>query len=120
MKEENGHYHVAFENADGTMVSIDAEKTDSLNHNSIFKSLENVSAFFERGSVGYSPNKKKFDGLELKTYNWKIEPLKVISARSSFFENENIFPKGSAKFDNALLMTEINHEWISVEQKAFA
>ena len=117
VKEENNHYHVAFENSDGTTVSIDADKTDSLNQDSIFKNLENASAFFEAGSLGYSPNDKNFDGLKLKTYNWKVDPLEVSSARSGFFENESIFPKGSIKFDNALLMTWINHEWVSVKQK---
>jgi hypothetical protein len=117
VKEENGHYHVAFENSDGTSLSIDAEKTNSFNQDSVFENLENASSFFEAGSVGYSPNKNHFDGLKLKTFEWKVGALKVSSAKSSFFENENIFPKGSVQFDNALLMTEINHEWISVEQQ---
>ena len=34
-----------------------------------------------------------------------------------FFEDENLFPKGSVTFDNALLMTHIEHEWHSVEDK---
>ena len=35
----------------------------------------------------------------------------------SFFENEKIFPKGSVTFDNALLMTNIEHEWKSETDK---
>ncbi len=34
-----------------------------------------------------------------------------------FFDNENDFPKGSVQFDNALLMTNVEHEWHSVEDK---
>ena len=48
----------------------------------------------------------------------KLNHFRVTSVKSSFFENENVFPKGSVKFDNALLMTQINHEWHSVGQKS--
>lgn len=117
VKEANGHYHIAFKSSDGTTISIDGDKTDSLNTNSIFQDLDAASKFFQGGAVGYSPNGGKFDGLKLKTYTWKIEPLHVTDVHSSFFEDENNFPKGSVQFDNALLMTQIKHEWHSVGQK---
>ena len=50
--------------------------------------------------------------------NWKVRPLNITSVNSSFFENEDVFPKGAVQFDNARLMTEIEHEWHSVEQKS--
>jgi len=118
VKEGNGHYHVAFKSSDGTTISIDAAKTGKLNADSIFENLENASTFFEGGSVGYSPNGKNYDGLKLRTFNWKVEPLKVTAVESSFFESENIFPKGSVKFDNALLMTNIKHEWHTLGHKS--
>jgi hypothetical protein len=117
VREGNGQYHVAFKSSDGTSISIDAEKTARLNEDSIFKNLDNASQFFEAGAVGYSPNAGKFDGLELKTFNWKVEPLKVTAVQSSFFEDENLFPKGSVQFDNALLMTDMKHEWHSATRK---
>jgi hypothetical protein len=117
VQEINDHYRIAIKSSDGTSISVDAEKTDKLNKNSIFETLENASEFFETGSVGYSPNQNKFEGLQLKTLNWKIEPLIVTSVHSSFFENEQIFPKGTIAFDNALLMTQIKHEWYSAGQK---
>ncbi len=117
VKEGNGYYHVAFKSSDGTSISIDANKTEILNPDSIFENLDEASAFFENGSIGYSPNGDKFEGLELKTFNWKIEPLHVTNVQSSFFENESVFPKGSVQFDNALLMTQISHEWHSVKEK---
>ena len=40
-----------------------------------------------------------------------------LQAGSSYFENENVFPKGSVNFDNALLMTGIEHEWSSLPDK---
>lgn len=118
IKEESRHYHIAFKSSDGTSISIDADKTETLNPNSIFQNLENASKFFEGGAVGYSPNGNKYDGLKLKTFNWKVEPLNVTSLHSSFFENKELFPKGSVQFDNALLMTQVKHEWYSVGQKS--
>ncbi|HLF45978.1 MAG TPA: DUF2071 domain-containing protein [Chitinophagaceae bacterium] len=118
VKEANGHYHIAFKSSDGTTISIDGDKADALNFNSIFQNLYTASKFFEGGAVGYSPNGDKFDGLKLKTYNWKVESLNVTEVHSSFFEDQSIFPKGSVQFDNALLMTQIKHEWHSVGQKS--
>jgi len=117
VKEDNGHYHIAFNSADGISISIDGSKAENLDPNSIFQNLEEASRFFESGAVGFSPGEGKFDGLELKTFNWKVEPLDVTAVHSSFFENEDIFPKDSVQFDNALLMTQMKHEWHSVEQK---
>ncbi len=118
VKEDNGHYHIAFKSSDGTTISMDGDKTDTLNSNSIFQNLDTASKFFEGGAVGYSPNGDKYEGLKLKTINWTVEPLNVTKVHSSFFEDERIFPKGSVQFDNALLMTQIEHEWHSVGQKS--
>ncbi|MBC7451028.1 MAG: DUF2071 domain-containing protein [Cytophagales bacterium] len=117
VQEANDSYHIDFVSSDKTSISIDAKEGDAFEVNSIFETLENVSDFFEKGSVGYSPNKSKFDGLQLKTYNWQIRPLEVLNVSSSFFDDENLFPKGSVTFDNALLMTHIEHEWYSVSDK---
>lgn len=115
VKEADGHYHIAFKSSDGTMLSVDADKSETLNSNSIFQDVDTASNFFKAGAIGYSPNGEKYQGLKLKTFNRKVEPLTVTEVHSSFFENENIFPKDSVQFDNALLMTSIKHEWHSVE-----
>ncbi|WP_342644908.1 DUF2071 domain-containing protein [Mucilaginibacter sp. CSA2-8R] len=117
VKEQAGQYHVAFKSSDATMITVDAKLVQSLGANSIFKDLQEASVFFKAGATGYSPNGKKYDGLHLNTYTWEMKPLEVSSVHSSFFENETIFPKGSVKFDNALLMTNIEHEWWSVADK---
>lgn len=116
VNENDGNYEVAFISEDQTSLSIKAKETDIWNNDSVFENLNCVSDFFENGSIGYSPNKKKFDGLELKTDNWKVSLLQVRDVQSSFFENENIFPKGSVKFDNALLMKGIKHEWVGLKK----
>jgi hypothetical protein len=117
VKESDGNYHVDFISSDQTKISIDAQETSLYNPNSIFENLETVSKFFERGSIGYSPNKNKYEGLKLQAYTWEVKPLEVLNVKSSFFEDETIFPKNSVKFDNALLMTHIEHEWHSVTNK---
>jgi hypothetical protein len=116
VNESDRNYNVAFISSDKTSLSIEARETDIWNEESIFDNLNDVSIFFENGSIGYSPNKNDYDGLELKVYNWKVSFLDVKKVQSSFFENENIFPKGSIKFDNALLMKNIEHEWIGLNK----
>jgi hypothetical protein len=49
--------------------------------------------------------------MELRCPNWKVEPLAVESVSSSFFDDPALFPRGSAQFDCALLMRNIEHEW---------
>ena len=114
--EENDNYHLDFTSSDDTRIEINAKKSVEFNSNSIFETLDEVSKFFENGSVGYSPNGNNFEGLKLETYNWEVEPLEVSHVKSSFFEDETIFPKGSVLFDNAILMTNIEHEWKSLEK----
>jgi len=116
VNESAGNYKVAFVSDDATSLSIEARETDNWNEKSVFENLNCVSDFFENGSAGYSPDKKDFDGLELKSYNWKVSLLDVKRVQSSFFENEDIFPKDSVKFDNALLMKDIEHEWIGLKK----
>lgn len=115
VKEQNNHFHIDFVSSDNTTIEIDAKLNDKLNEKSIFKTIENVSAFFENGSVGYSPNGQNFDGLKLETYKWEVKPLEVENVKSSFFENKDIFPTGSIQFDNAILMENIEHEWKSLK-----
>ncbi len=114
VNESNGNYNVTFSSDDKTSLSIEASETDNWNDQSIFENLNSVSDFFANGSIGYSPSKKNFDGLELKVSNWKVSLLEVNKVRSSFFEDTSIFPEGSVKFDNALLMRDVEHEWIGL------
>jgi hypothetical protein len=117
VEEADRKYHIDFRSSDDTEIGIDAVETDTFSNKSIFKTLDIASEFFKHGDLGYSPNKDKFDGLRLKAYNWEVRPLEVSRVKSSFFENEEIFPKGSVEFDNALLMRNIEHEWGSERDK---
>jgi len=118
VNENGGHYFVDFKSEDGTTLSIKGQETDLWNSESVFENLASASDFFQSGAIGYSPDKagETFDGLELKTEKWEVSPLAVSQVQSSFFENESIFPKGSVKFDNALIMRNIEHEWKSLKK----
>lgn len=117
--EADDNYHLDFTSSDNTQIEIDARITEKLDEKSIFKSIKEVSDFFKNGDTGYSPNKNSFDGLQLQTYKWEVKPLEVSNVRSSFFDDESIFPKGSIKFDNAILMENIEHEWKALESIPF-
>jgi hypothetical protein len=112
--ERDGHYRVALDSDDRrTHLLVEGSVTTELPSGSTFGSLAEASAFFERGSLGYSVTARpgRFDGLELRSFSWHVSPLAVERAESSFFEDRTLFPPGSAEFDCALLMRGIDHEW---------
>jgi hypothetical protein len=107
-------FRVALQSDDGvTSMSVSGRRTDRLPDSSVFRSLDEASMFFQAGALGFSatPDPARFQGLELRCRNWRIEPLIVDEVRSSFFDDESLFPNGSIEFDCALLMQGIEHEW---------
>jgi hypothetical protein len=107
-------FEVALRSDDGvTRVAVRGRRADALPASSVSRSLEEASAFFRAGSLGYSATSdpSRFQGLELRCLRWEVEPLAVEEVRSSFFDDEALFPPGSIAFDCALLMRGIEHEW---------
>ena len=82
---------------------------------SVFPSIEEAANFFSLGATGYSlsRDRKNFEGMELRSLSWKIAPLEVREAYSRWFTDTQRFPAGSVKFDCALFMRDIPHEWQS-------
>jgi hypothetical protein len=112
--EHDHYFRVGLESDDRkTHVLVEGHLSPDLPTTSTFCSLPEASAFFEAGALGYSvtPRSGEYDGLELRSLKWHVEPLAVERIESSFFENDRLFPKGSLKFDCALLMRDIQHEW---------
>lgn len=117
-RESDDEIAVALESTDGaTRVSITGRVTTALPRDSIFPSLQAASDFFERGAVGYSATRRTdgYDGLELRSTAWRVEPLAVERVSSSFFEDAMRFPPGSVAFDSALVMRDVPHEWHALE-----
>lgn len=88
---------------------IDSRLPDTSN----FASLEEASAFFEAGSLGYSVRHDSpgLDGMLLKTKSWHVDTLDVSHVYSSYYADETLFSSGSVTFDHALIMRDIEHEW---------
>lgn len=114
VRESGSNIHVAFSSSDGTQVRVDGSMAEDLGSSSAFRSLDEASSFFEAGSLGCSPNGKSFDMIRLSVKEWRVHPLRVSDEYSSFFKDEKVFPKGSVRFDHALLMRHVPHEWNSV------
>lgn len=114
--ESNERFSVTLRSDDGdTSLHVSGSVAQQLPKESVFSTVAEASEFFKNGSLGYSvtQTKGRFDGLELQCQNWLIEPLAVEQIKSSYFENESSFPRGSVNFDCALLMRGIYHEWHS-------
>lgn len=112
--EQDDCLQLILDSDDGEVhLAVSGRIATNLPTTSIFPSLSAASDFFERGSLGYSPARQpgQFDGLELRSLRWKMEPLSVEYVRSNFFGDKERFPTGSAEFDCALLMRNIDHEW---------
>ena len=112
--ERADYLRVSLDSDDGgTHVCVEGCPAPRLPVTSTFQSLSEASAFFEAVSLGYSATARsgQYDGLELRTRSWKVQPLAAEKIESSFFDNEQLFPGDAIRFDCALLMRGIKHEW---------
>jgi hypothetical protein len=101
-------------NDGGARVDVRGADDEALS-SSIFPSLAAASEFFRSGSLGYSARREgdRLDGITLHTDAWKVAPFRVDEVHSSFFEDASRFPAGSVRFDCALVMRDVHHEWHS-------
>lgn len=113
VEQSSERVSVAVTSRDGkASISVAGSVADALPEGSVFDSVEEASAFFEQGSLGFSPKgQDELEALELETLNWSVVPLAMASVTSSFFEDHARFPEGTVEFDDALLMRDIDHRW---------
>jgi hypothetical protein len=97
-------------------ISLEAQASESWPERSVFRSAEEASRVFETGSAGSSvtDDPTRLDGMHLVTEGWKVEPLHVTAAQSSFFSDATKFPTGTATFDHAIVMRDLAHHWQSL------
>jgi hypothetical protein len=102
---------------EGAQVDVIGHVAQELPPDSIFRTVSDASSFFEPGALGYSvtADASRLDGIVLKTHSWAVTPLAIEEACSSYFSDEALFPSGSVRFDCALLMRNIAHEWHAAE-----
>jgi hypothetical protein len=112
--ESLGHFDVSFSSLDGTgHVAVVATEARDLPTDSAFDSLAAASKFFQDSPLGYSATRRSgtCDGLELRCTSWAVEPLHVLRVASNYFEDAELFPRGSVALDSALLMRGIPATW---------
>lgn len=96
-----------------TRVDVTVEPSDELRGSELFADLAEASRFFREGTKGFSATStgRHLDGMELRTDAWHVEAGRVRSAASSFFDDTDRFPPGSATLDCALVMREVPVSW---------
>lgn len=112
--EGDGRIDLRMRSADGRVeVEVVGREAAALPGTSVFESVSQASAFFESGSIGYSVTSSaaRLDGVRLKTLTWRVAPLAIERAHSTYFTDLERFPAGSVQFDCALVMRDIAHEW---------
>jgi hypothetical protein len=113
VRETDSDLRVAYASTDGNMkVEVHARRLDGWPGSELFTDLNEASAFFRDGCDGYSPTHDglHLDGLRLCAEVWPVEPVEVVRARSSYFD-DGPFPAGSATLDSALLMRDVPVRW---------
>jgi hypothetical protein len=102
------------------VVELAGHATAAMPPSSIFNSIREASVFFERGSVGYAPSEggSGYVGVAADAPHWAVHPLAVTHVSSSFFDDETRFPAGSAEFDHALVMRDVEHIWRGLPELA--
>ncbi|HEX3622555.1 MAG TPA: DUF2071 domain-containing protein [Acidimicrobiales bacterium] len=114
VSEGGGRYRVGMRSLDGTAsVAVAASAVDRPMAGSVFASVDEASAFFRRAPVGYAPTPRsgEFDGVALSTCGWGMHALRVESVASSWFDDTQCFPAGSAVLDSAFLMEHLDTRW---------
>ena len=116
--ESDSEIRLSMKSSDAAVeVEIEGTIAEGMPSASIFSSLAEASYFFEGGALGYSVtgDPDRLDGLTLETKEWRVEPLQVRRVYSSYFSDEEKFPKSSVEFDHALIMRNVAHEWHSAD-----
>jgi len=120
VEEASDRLRVAFASADGATsveVEVEVDTASALGPSLLFSDVESASRFFRNDSTAYSAtcDCDRFDGLELRTDAWRVEPVRVTEARSSYFDDPHRFPPGSATLDCGLLMRNVPVTWVALD-----
>jgi hypothetical protein len=122
VRQTDRDLRVAFGSPDGTAVDAYVRQRDRWPDSELFESLETASAFFKKDCDGYSTARRagSLDGLRLRTNAWRVEPVEIVHAHSTFFDDPLRFPPGSAVLDCALLMRGVPARWLPLPAMSVA
>ncbi len=114
VEARDGRYRVAVESRDGSVgIVVAAHLAADVMPGSLFGTIDEASQFFRSAPVAYAATScdTRFDGVELATEGWGMEPLHVDEVSSTFFDDMARFPAGSARVDSAFLMRGLDTTW---------
>lgn len=114
VEETEKRYEVAFASVDGTAkAAVELRASRDWPAGSVFGSLSEASCFFRQSPLGLSAARRPgtYDGVELCCESWRVEPLSIEHAESSFFANATVFPGAAVELDSALLMRDLPVTW---------
>jgi hypothetical protein len=114
VRENGGGYRIEVASRDGLVrIEVEAHLAAELPAGSVFTSLDAASGFFRCAPAGYAatPAQGVFDGVELETAGWTLQPLGLDRVASSFFDDRRRFPAGTAVPDSAFLMSGLTTVW---------
>ncbi len=115
--------HIAFDARDGAaQLEVAVALADELSGSKLFTDLNEASAFFQGEANGFSTTRpgSHLDGMALHADTWRMEACRVRSATSSFFDDPNRFPPGTATLDCALVMRNLSVRWEPLPSMALA
>ena len=114
VQETRSALRVAFASTDSTAhVDVRVTAGGGWTGSELFGDLPDASEFFRQGGDGYSAtaDEHRLEGLRLQADLWSVEPVDVVAAASSFFDDRSRFPAGTATLDCALLMRDVPVVW---------
>ncbi|MEU8758680.1 DUF2071 domain-containing protein [Streptomyces sp. NPDC048659] len=114
VRETPDTLRVAYTTRDGlTGVDVTARVADRLEGSALFDGIDEASAFFRAGDRGWSATRsgRALDGMRLLTDAWSVEPGRIVAARSSYFDDPERFPPGTATLDSVLVMRQVPVGW---------
>jgi len=112
--EKADRFRVAYATSDGdTAVDVEVRLAEELVASALFHDVHEASEFFRLGSVGYSAGRApdEFEGMELATSQWRVDPCTIDRAASSYYDDRSIFPTGTIELDSALVMRKVPARW---------
>jgi len=114
--ESDDELSVTIRRADGSdEAHFKGQVAQALPDSSLFDDVQQAASFFSLGATGYSATYERghYQGMELRSLDWSIQPMEIEEAHTSFFSDRTRFPEGTVELDCALVMRGIDHEWHS-------
>jgi hypothetical protein len=111
VQEDEDRFRVSFDAPDGGPdADVDVSVVPASRwSSSLFRDVDEASAFFRDGTVGWSPDHhERLEGLELRTDAWAVSPGRAHRVHSSFIDS---LPRDSAEFSDVLVMRDVPISW---------